>query len=72
MFYVLDPFSAYKYDQKVKVDFPIFKNIQFFGPTNLFNPKNHLHAQNGADDCPPLPPDLNRVISSGHKKVNDI
>ena len=34
--YVLDPFSAYKYDQKAdKVDFPISENMLFFDPSTI-------------------------------------
>ena len=53
--YVLDLFSAYKYDQKAdKVDFAIFENISFFapstsrgppgGPTIFLEPKNHFNV----------------------------
>ena len=36
--YVLDPFTAYKYDQKAdKVDFPIFDKNKKFDPKNYFN-----------------------------------
>ena len=52
---MLDPFSAYNYDQKAdKDDFPIFENISFFGPSNsrghpggpkiLFDLKNHFNV----------------------------
>ena len=52
---MLDPFSAYKYDQKAdQGDFPIFENISFVGPltsigprggpTNIFDPKNHFNV----------------------------
>ena len=50
-----DLFSAYKYDQKAdKVDFPIFDNISFIGPStsrgpprgpnNFVVPKNHFNV----------------------------
>jgi hypothetical protein len=56
---VLDPFSAYKYNQKEdKVVFPIFENISFFGPlyfegppggAQKFDPKNHFNVHKMAN-----------------------
>ena len=51
---MLDPFSAYEYNQKAdKVDFPIFQFLIFWsfefqgpqgGPNIFFDPQNHVNV----------------------------
>jgi hypothetical protein len=64
---VLDPFSAYKYNQKAdKVDFLIFENISYFGPSTsrgpTGGPKKIISPYiKGGRWAQMIPPDLNRV-----------